>query len=148
MKKLLAMSLLAVCSHHAFEQVESFDGIFHTGKESEKVAESMMQEVMMSVMTAAMANGGKEIDEKEVAQKMFQGMSKHAEPLKAAMQKDCAAEEDAKACACFYDQVDLKEMFSALERAVVNAKSEEDVDKLMRPYMEGVEAKKAQCKLD
>lgn len=148
MKKLLAIGLLAVCSHNAFALMEDFEDVFHSGKETEKAAEAMMQEVMASVMAAAMANGGKEIDEKEVAQKMFKDMAKHADPLKAAMQKDCEAEADAKTCACFYDQVDLKEMFSVMEKAAINAKSEVDVEKTMKPYMEKVKEQKAKCKID
>lgn len=148
MKKLLAAAVMALCSHTALAQMEGMEGVFHTGPETEKAAEAMMQEVMSSVMAAAVANSGKEIDEKQVARDMFKEMAKHSAPMKAAMQKDCEAQADAKACECFYKQVDLKDMFSQMETAVINASSEEEVEKQLNPYLQDMQAKRAQCKLD
>lgn len=146
MKKFLAVTTLSLAIHLSFAEIEPMGEIFHSGAETEKAAQAMRQEVMMTAFSAIRETGGKEVSEEAIANILFETMDKHADSVKLALQKDCAAENDAQKCACFYEQIDLKEMFHEMKKASL----EQDNDKAeqsMKAYQESVTKKKVQCEL-
>lgn len=148
MKKLVITLCLALSTQASFAQMEEMGEVFHTGEATEKASEKMAQDMMTAMIAAAAsAKDGKEMSEEQMAEMMFEGMKKHSAELKTAMQTDCAVDNDAKDCGCFYEKVDMNKFFDGLKEAALKAKTEEDVEKSMKPLIEDVKAKKAQCNL-
>lgn len=147
MKKLVITLCLALSTQASFAQMEELGKVFHSGEATEKAYEKIAPDMAAMIAAAVSAKDGKKMSEEQMTEMMFEGMKKHSAELKTAMQTDCAVDNDAKDCGCFYEKVDMNKFFDGLKEATLKAKSEEDVEKSIKPLIEDVKSKKTQCNL-
>lgn len=146
MKKYLLSLLMVIGSQSALAQLPGAGELFHEGPATDKASEAMAQEMLAEILGNAEKN--KDLSEEQAAEMIMEFMKKQSGKMKEAMKEDCAANNPAKDCACFYDKVDLGKMFDEMKKFTSQPDvSEEEIEKQLNPLLDEYKAQKVQCGL-
>ena len=109
----------------------------------EKIANELIQEI------TADSKAGKELTEKDVAQKFLDKMRVHLGEFKVAVTDDCVKDygkEKNSQCQCVTDKLDFEQYFAMMEKQV--ATPDANLEKEARTVKENEEAAYKACGLD